>query len=86
MVGQGFVQIVAQIPPHAQPVGDQAHEVAFGANAFEEHHQLQLEEDHRINAGAPVRRHSTPAPLTDKREVEHPLQVAIEVVSRNQFL
>jgi hypothetical protein len=52
LVGQGFAQIVADIPPYAEPVGDQTQEVAFGANAFKEHHQLELEEDDRINAGA----------------------------------
>lgn len=42
----------AQIPPHAKPVGDQAHEQPFRADILEEHHQLELEEGHWINVRA----------------------------------
>jgi hypothetical protein len=50
MIRQGFVQVVAQEPPHAEPVGRQAQELAFGANALKEHHELQAKEDPRISA------------------------------------
>ncbi|MGO8946721.1 MAG: hypothetical protein ACLQUY_03460 [Ktedonobacterales bacterium] len=33
----------------AELVGVETHEMAFGAHTVEEHHQLHLEEDHRIN-------------------------------------
>jgi hypothetical protein len=80
MIGQGFVQVVAEIPPDTEPVGDQAHEVAFRAHAFKEHHQLQFEEDHRVDAWAAVGGIVILHQVADKREVEHLIQVAIEMV------
>lgn len=43
MLWQGLVQVVAQIPAHAEPVGGQPHELTFRADALEEHHQLEPE-------------------------------------------
>ena len=50
MVGKGFVEVVAEIPPHAQPVGDQAHQQPLGTHPFEKHDELEFEKDHWINA------------------------------------
>ncbi len=49
MVGQGFEEVVAEVPPQGEPVGDHSHELTLRAEIFEEHHQLQLEEDDRVN-------------------------------------
>jgi hypothetical protein len=86
VVGQRFVQIVANIPPHTEPVGDQAQEVAFGANTFEEHYQLQLEEDDWINAGASTWGIALVDKLPDKGQIEDALQLAVEVVCRHQVV
>ena len=84
MVGQGLVKVVAQIPPHTEPVGDQAHEVAFGADALEKHHQLQLEEDHRINGGASHPGHiAVLHQIPHKGKIKHTVEVAIEVIRRD---
>jgi hypothetical protein len=55
MVGQWLPEVIAEIPAQTEPIGDQPHQLALGAEAREEHHQLQLEEDARVDAG--------PAPL-----------------------
>src|SRR5215472_17383422 len=40
MVGKRFVQIVSNIPPHAEPISRMAHELPFGPDTLEEHDQL----------------------------------------------
>ena len=52
VVRQCLVQGVAQVLPVGQVETGRFDEMAFGADPLEEHHQLQLEEDHRINRGA----------------------------------
>src|SRR5260370_32269203 len=52
MIGEGFIEIVTDIPAHAELVSSQNHQLPFGADAVKEHHELQLEKDHRINRGA----------------------------------
>ena len=37
------MQILPQIPPEAQPVGGDAHQLAFGPDALEEHDELELD-------------------------------------------
>jgi hypothetical protein len=54
VIWQAFVQVAAEILPDAEPVGGEVHKVAFGADAFKEHHQLELEKDDRIDAGRPA--------------------------------
>ena len=54
VVGQRLGQVVAEIPAQAQPVGDDPHELPLGAQPLEEQHQLQLEEDDRVDGGRPV--------------------------------
>jgi hypothetical protein len=49
MIGQRFIQIIPDLPPHAQSIRHLAHEQASGPDIFKEHHQLQFEKDHRIN-------------------------------------
>jgi hypothetical protein len=39
LIGQVLVQVVAEIPPHAEPVGGHPHQLALGAQALEERHQ-----------------------------------------------
>jgi hypothetical protein len=52
LIRHGLVQVVAQVPADAQPVGRQVQQLPLRADAFEEHHQLQLEEDHRVDGRA----------------------------------
>src|SRR4051794_18913235 len=56
------------------------------ADACEEHHQLELEEDDRVNARTTPLGITLPRPLADETQVELGLQVAVEVVRRYQRL
>jgi hypothetical protein len=40
MVGQRLEEVVAQVSPHREAIRDHPHELAFGAQILEEHHQL----------------------------------------------
>ena len=53
MVGERLGQVVAEIPAQAQPVGDDPQQLALRAQPLEEQDQLQLEEDDRVDGGAP---------------------------------
>jgi hypothetical protein len=80
MIGQGLVQIVAKIPAHTQPICRMAHQLPSGSNAFEKHHQLQFEEDQRINRRSAATCIALLYELAHKREIECSLEVAIEVI------
>jgi hypothetical protein len=86
VVGQGLVQVVAEIPANAQTVCRDLHEPALRADVLEEHHQLQTEEDHGIDA----RTARTSVVILDEipyeREVECRLEATVEVVLRDQIL
>lgn len=72
--------MVAQIPADAQPVGGGAHEEAFRANALEEHDELEAKEDHGIDRWASNARVPILDQVTDEREIEHLVQMAVEVL------
>jgi hypothetical protein len=61
-------------------------ELALGADPLEEHHQLQLEEDHRVDAGPATFGIELLRPVPNEAQIELRFEVAIEVVSRNEFL
>ena len=87
MIRQGLVQVVAQEPPDTEPVGRQAQQLTLGADPLEEHDQLEAEEDHRIDGGAPDTGDvAVPHQLAREAEVEDAVQVAVEVVGRHQRL
>jgi hypothetical protein len=52
MIGQGFVEVVAEVPAQREAVGHDAHELALGAQVLKEHHKLELEEHYRVYRGA----------------------------------
>ena len=43
------MQVVAEIPPDTQAVGTDVFQLPLGATAREEHHQLEFEEDDRVD-------------------------------------
>ena len=51
VIRQVLVEGIAQIPAVGQVQAGRLDELSFGADAFEEHDELQLEEDDRIDAG-----------------------------------
>ena len=84
VVGQLLVQGVAEVPAMGQVEAGRLDELALGADALEEHHQLQLEEDDRVDAGPAALGIELPRPVADEAQVELRLQVAVEVVSRER--
>jgi hypothetical protein len=87
MIGERLVEVVAHIPAHAQPVGSHPHELAFGADPFQEHHQLEPKEDDGINGRAAIAFCVAAAhELTHEGEIDRAVQVAVEVVGRHQVL
>jgi hypothetical protein len=61
-------------------------QLALGADALEEHDQLQLEEDDRINARATPFGVQLPRPLPPEAQIERRLEVAVEVGPGNEIL
>ena len=61
-------------------------QLALGAQPLEEEDQLQLEEDDRVDGGAPDLGVGVPDQIAHEGQVERALQVAIEVVRRDQVL
>ena len=86
MVGELLAQIVSQVPTQTEPVGDHPHELALRAQPLEEEDELEFKEDDRINGwtttiGIGVAHH-----IADEGEVEHALEMAIEVTLGHQPL
>jgi len=86
VIGQALIEGVAQVPAVGQMQTGRRHQFALRADAFEEHDQLQLEEDHRIEAGPTALGVHLLHPLPDKAEVQGGLQVAVEVVGGHHRL
>ena len=61
-------------------------ELALGADPFEEHDQLQLEEDDRVDGGASPVGVALLCPLADEAEVELGLEVPGEMSSGHQVV
>jgi hypothetical protein len=49
VVRERLLQVVAQIPTQREAIGDHPHELALAPQILEEHHELELEEDHRAH-------------------------------------
>jgi len=61
-------------------VGGDLHQPALGAQILEKEDELELEENHRIYRGSPARSVEVPDQFPHEREVDGPLQTAIEVI------
>src|SRR5260221_7492800 len=87
MVGHRLIEIVAEVPAHTESVRRHAEELAFGADPFKEHDQLEFEEDDWIDARSP---HAGGITVLDEvaheREIEHPVEAAVEVVGGDHLL
>jgi len=84
VIGQWFVKVIAEIPPHRETEPGDLDQLAFGADALKEHHEMQLEEDDGIDrrtapAGVAIRDE-----ITDEKEVEGTLEVAVEMIVWNR--
>ena len=86
MVGQGLVEVVAEVPTHGEAVGRDAHQFPLGAQPLEEHHELELEENHRIDARPAAAGVERGDEVPDEGEVQRPLQSPVEAVSGDEVL
>src|SRR5918995_556019 len=85
VVGQGLVEIVAQIPADAKAVGHNGHQLPFASQSFKEKNKLELEKYYRIDAGATCGGVALFNQIPHKREIEGLFQIAVEVVLRYEF-
>ena len=67
---------------HAEPISSKLHQESFRANVVEEHHQLQLEEDHRIYGGATCTSIRLFDQVAHKREIYHPIITELRQLRR----
>jgi len=81
VVGQGFVEIVAEIPSHAEAVGTDVFQLSLGSNTLEEHDKLELEEHDGVDGRTAGGRLTVAYQVTDKAQVQRTLDVAIEMVA-----
>src|SRR5215211_4026879 len=85
VVGQGLVEIVAQIPADAKAVGHNGHQLPFASQSLKEKNKLELEKYYRINARAPRRSVALLNQIPHKRELEGLFQGTVEVILRDEF-
>src|SRR5713226_4895077 len=85
MIGKRLIQVIAQEPAHAEPIGRMTHQEPLRADALEKHDELQLEEDDGIDGRAATACIGLLHKLADKRKIKCPLQATVEVVLRNQL-
>ena len=64
----------------------QLQQVPLRANALKEHDELELEEDHRVDARPTTLGVAIPGPLPHEAEFEPASEVAVEVVRRDEGL
>src|SRR5436309_1042955 len=83
-IGERFIEVVAKVPAMSEVELRLFHGLAFGTDALEEHHQLELEEDRRIDGGTTTGCIAISDPLTDEGEVEGGIEMAVEVISGNE--
>src|SRR5689334_22610494 len=86
MIRQFLVQVIAKIPAQAEPVRRRPHQLPFGAEALEEHDELQFEENDGINRRTPSRSIERSHQRADKGEVERFLEMAVEMVRWDKLL
>jgi len=86
MIGQRFVEIVAEIPTMSQIETGDLDEFALRAEVLEEHDEMELEEDDRIDRGSTARGIAVGDEVTHESEVENVFEVAVEMVVRDGSL
>jgi hypothetical protein len=84
VIRERFVEVVPHIPAVGEVETGDLDELALGADPLKEHDELQLEEDHGVDGGAADWRLAILDPVTDERQVERGVEVAVEVIRRNK--
>lgn len=86
MVGQRLVEVIAEIPAHADAVGGDELELASRADTLEELDQMELEEDDGVNRGAAEGGVALTHQISDKAQVKRALQMPVEMVGGHQVV
>jgi hypothetical protein len=86
VVGQRLIQVIPQVPAVRQVQTGNFDELALRAESLEEHDQLELEKDHRIDGGAAVGGVAVFDPGAHETEVELGVEVAVEVADGYELL
>jgi hypothetical protein len=84
--GRLFIERIADVPAVGQVEAGRLDELPLRADPLEEHDQLQLEEDDRIDAGSAAVGVVLRDPLADEAQVEPSLQVRVEVIGGDEVL
>ncbi len=85
VVGQRLVEVVSQIPADAKAVGHNLHQLPLASQSLEEKNKLEFKEDYRVDTRAARGSVAILDHIPHKREVKSLLQVAVEVVLRDEF-
>jgi hypothetical protein len=67
VAGQRLLQVVAHVPAKGQAVGHHSYELPLAPEVLEEHDQLQLEEDDRVDGGPAAPRVERPHQIHHER-------------------
>jgi hypothetical protein len=86
VVGQRLVKGVAEIPPMGEVETRRLDQLPLRANALEEQDQLQLEEDDRVDRRSADLGVAIWDQVAHKAEIERALQMAVEVIRRDEIL
>jgi hypothetical protein len=78
--------MVAEIPAMGEVQDGGFHQRALRADASEEHHELELEEDERVDGGTVTRCVQLSDPLPDEGKVEGSLEMPVEVIGGNEAI
>lgn len=84
MIGKRLIEVIAEIPAMGKVQGCEREELTFGADSLEEHDELELEEDDRVDGGTTNRGIEVGDPVPDEREIKRTLKMAIEVIDGNE--
>jgi hypothetical protein len=84
VVGQRFVERIAEVPAVSEVEASSVHQAPLGAEALEEHDELELEEHDRVDRRPAAFRIAVRHPLAHKRKVEGSVEVPVEMVGRHQ--
>ena len=83
-IGQRLVEAVTEVPADTEAVHGQGEELPLRAQALEEHHQVELEEDHRIDGRPSSIGIGVLDPIPDEGQIEAGVEVAVEMVAGNE--
>jgi hypothetical protein len=83
-VRQRLIQVAAQQPAMREIEIGELDKLAFGTHPLNKHHEVKLEEGHRIDGGLATIRVALGHPRPDEAQVERCVKVALEVVGWDQ--